>query len=289
MKMIKKLFPGLLKIATLSVLTLSGCQTGPGYTGNNGSGEIAGESAVQQESFETLYDSATSSIPIFYNMYLTVEMSSLFEETGVPFNSKYVNPAENLDNYLTSYKKALNLGVYAVDLSYVKAFEEYDLAGKYFSAMHKLAESLGIPDDFFYDAASRFEKNIENKDSLAYIANEVYTITDNHLKQNNRENTAFLIIVGGWTEAMYLGMNVYMQSGDNTDIYEMLADQKNSLEKVKNLIEVDGQTNDFITNIMESIAGLESAFEKLNNGDNRQQDMKNLYLKISDIRNSIIK
>lgn len=244
-----------------------------------------------KESFEALYDSTTQSIPIFYNMYLTVEMSSLFEETGVPFDSKFLNPSDYIDNYLTSYKKALNLGVYAVDLSYVKAFQEFDYAGKYFSAMHKLAENLGIPDDFFFNAATRFEKNIGNKDSLAYIANQVYTVTDDYLKENNRESTAYLIIVGGWVEAIYLGLNVYMQSNQNEEIFDKLADQKTSLVKVLDLFDSTADPNDYIKHILGLMKGLENTFDALNadSGENMDQSMGKLLKQVSDVRNEIIK
>ena len=43
----------------------------------------------------------------------------------------------------------MNLGVYAVDLTYARVFEQIEMAGKYFNAMEKLAEELGIPSNFF--------------------------------------------------------------------------------------------------------------------------------------------
>ena len=243
--------------------------------------------------FEDLFDSTSNSIPVFYNMYLTVELSSLFEETEVAFNSDYINPDANMTNYLTSYKKALNVGVYAVDLSYVKAFEEYEYAGKYFSAMHKLAEGLGIPDDFFYDAAKRFERNIANKDSLAYIANEIYNITDNYLKENQRINTAGMIVIGGWLEAMYIACKIYKESNNNMIILDKIADQKSSLPEIIKLVDISNEKNEYILDLIKNLNQLKEPFSQLavnlNNADASGKYFNGMYNQISELRKEITK
>ena len=71
--------------------------------------------------------------------------------------------------------------------------------------MQKLSTELGIPVDQFYISMKRIETNLSNKDSLVKIANELYVSTDKYLKENERESSAALIILGGWTEALYIG------------------------------------------------------------------------------------
>jgi len=250
------------------------------------------ENVVDQMKFEDVYDSTSGSIPIFYNMYLTVDMSSMIQETGVEFRSSLLNASENLDNYLTSYKKALNIGVYAVDLSYVKLFDEFDFAGKYFSAMHKLSEGLGIPDEYFYDAAKRFEKNIGNRDSLAYIANEIYTITDEYLKENGRANTAALVVVGGWIEAMYLAVNMYELSDQDSGILDKIADQRYSLNQVVGLVDTSEDKNEFIIGLLNNIKDMEPDLNSLSsiydNTVKAQKYLDKLKDKVTDIRKEII-
>lgn len=251
------------------------------------------EQTQKNQGFESLFDSTSKSIPVFYNMNLTVDMNSLFEENQVAYNKALLNPSENVENYLTSYKKALNIGVYAVDLSYVKLFEEFDQAGKYFSAMHKLSESLGIPDDFFYGAAKRFEKNISNTDSLAYIANEVYNITDNYLKENNRENTAALVIVGGWVEAINLAIQISEQAKDKNTILDKIGDQKNSIMQVANLVDLKADNNEYIVGIVNDIKALLPDFKTLSEVYQNEQKadlvIASLKQKVSAIRSEITK
>ena len=54
------------------------------------------------------FDTIGEGLPIFYNMYLSVEMSSLFESIGAVFNSDLLNPTLKIPEYITSSKKALN-------------------------------------------------------------------------------------------------------------------------------------------------------------------------------------
>jgi hypothetical protein len=182
------------------------------------------------------YDSTGVGLPIFYNMYLSVEMSSLFQTTGAVYKPELLNSAEKVSDYVTSSKKALNLGVYAVDLSYAKVFEQYETAAKYFNAMEKMAEELGIPSTYFENTARRFDQNINNKDSLIAIANEVYMATDKYLRENERYSAAAQIILGGWVEALDIAVDV-ANSTKSIDIIERFAEQKTSLENVITMLD----------------------------------------------------
>lgn len=176
-------------------------------------------------------DTVGEGLPIFYNMYLSVELSSLFESTGTIFSTEMMSNTDKISEYLTSAQKAVNLGVYAVDLSYAKVFGQVEIAGRYFNAMQQLSRDLGIPGDYFENTAERFEKNIENKDSLINLANEVYYITEEYLKENERYTTSAMIIMGGWVEAVYMAINVAVESRD-ANIIERLIDQKYSLNNL---------------------------------------------------------
>ena len=187
-------------------------------------------------------DTMGEGLPIFYNMYLTVEMSSLFQSSGAVYKQELLNAPENMPNYITSSKKALNLGIYAVDLSYAKVSEQLETAGKYFDAMQRMAEELGIPSDYFKNQAERFDRNIDNKDSLIKIANEVYMASDNYLRENERYAASAQIILGGWVEAIYIACHVASSTRD-IEVIERLAEQRTSLANVINML------NDYATDV----------------------------------------
>ncbi len=182
------------------------------------------------------YDTMGEGLPIFYNMYLSVEMSTLFDAAGAVFNEARLNSTDNITDYTISSKKALNLGVFAVDLSYSKVFGQVETAGKFFNAMQKLAEELGIPTNYFENTAKRFDRNINDKDSLIIIANEVYMAADSYLKENERYSAAAQIILGGWTEAIYIAIDIAKSTRD-FNVIERLADQKYSLANLMDMLQ----------------------------------------------------
>ncbi len=195
------------------------------------------DSETQSDSI-ALMDSAViedGGIRIFYNMYLSVEMNTLFKTINATFDKNLLNPYEKASEYEISGEKAVNLGVYAVDLSYSRAFEQIEFAGNYLKAMHKLATELGIPSDKFSLSVKRIEQNVSNKDSLVKIANELYTAAETYLKDSDRASSAALVVLGGWTEALYIATSMVNKKQNDIELLERIADQKSSL---KNLIEL---------------------------------------------------
>lgn len=181
-------------------------------------------------------DTVGDGLPIFYNMYLSVEISSLFESADVYFNKEVLNTTDRISEYITSDQKALNLGIYAVDLSYARSYDQLEMAGKYLSSMQILAEELGIPADYFKNTAQRFDQNLNNKDSIVKIANDVYYQTEEYLNLNERFATSSLIILGGWIEAMSIAGKVAIES-QSVDIIERFAEQKYSLNNLMTLLQ----------------------------------------------------
>ncbi len=246
-------FKNLLRLSPILILLfVLSCKSGT----NTKSGQLNYDSIdlSKKGEYVSILDTAGEGLPIFYNMYLSVEMSSLFQAAGAVFEPDLLNPTDKVSDYLTSAKQATNLGIYAVDLSYSRVLDQVEIAGQYFNAMEKLSQELGIPSEFFHNSAKRFDRNISDKDSLIRIANEVYVATDNYLKENERYNAAVLIITGGWTEAIHIACNVATES-ENIDILERLAEQKFSLQ---NLITVLTPHND-----SEVVAGYLSKLKKL--------------------------
>lgn len=230
-------------------------------------------------------------IPIFYNMYLSVEMSSLFKTIGATYNPKILNSPDHAGMYTISTDKALNLGVYAVDLSYAKYFDQFDPAGKYLNAMHKLSTDLGIPDDKFMLSKKRIENDITNKDSLVRIANELYSVTEQYLKENERESAAAFIVAGGWTEAMYIATNLVTKNEKDIELIERIAEQKQSLENLIALLkkyEKEIAVKEFLSKLFD----LRTSFAKLevnkNNMSATYKELNEISFKIASLRKDII-
>ena len=230
-------------------------------------------------------------IPIFYNMYLSVELSSLFKHIDAVYNPKLSNSPDKTENYNTSSSKALNFGVYAVDLSYSKFFDQIDQAAKYLQAMHTLSSDLGIPDDKFIGALKRVESNLSNKDSLIKIANELYKSIEDHLKVSERENTAALVIVGGWVEAMYIATSMVNDKSKDIEFLQRIEDQKNSIKNLTTLLE-KYQKDPVVKEYLNILKDLHASFLPLHvQPDNMGNAFKQLNVvktKIAAVRKKIV-
>jgi hypothetical protein len=205
-------------------------------------------------------------------------MSSLFQSIGAIYNPSILNSAENARFYDISTDKAVNLGVYAVDLSYAKYFDQFEQAGKYLKNMQKLSSELGIPSDRFLLSLKRIENNLTNKDSLVKIANDIYKTTEDYLKQSDRGSSAALVIAGGWVEAMYIATSLVKKNATDQELIDRIAEQKQSINNLISLLE-SYKNEAVIKDLIIKMMDIKSSIEKLNIAENE----KELYVQLTDV------
>ncbi len=218
--------------------------------------------SVRLKEASRISDAARRTKLFFYNLYLPCDLSSLFMALDANYNPSLVNPVDNIDNYTSSLKKALNLGVYGVDLGYVRMYEQLQESKKYFYAINKLSDQMGIPNNYVDDAIDFFESNITNKDSLHKITCDVYEVTDQYLNENERECAAVLVILGGWVEALYITSNMTEERKPNKEIMKRIARQKYSLNSLINLLNLY-QDHLIVTNYLVMMNSLKKEFDNV--------------------------
>jgi hypothetical protein len=199
---------------------------------------------------------------IFYNMYLPTEMSRIFERSGANYNPSILNSSDNISRYESPNFIALNLGIYGVDMSYAKLFDQAATTARYFSSIQLMSEKLGIPDHYFKDILQAFEKFRDDKDSLTRLAGEIYERTDKYLNENKKESYAALIITGGWIEALYIACRIYQSDPDNMDIVDRIGEQKYSLNTLISLLN-NYQDDLFITEKILMLKQLKMSYDKI--------------------------
>ncbi len=171
---------------------------------------------------------------MFSNMMFSEELSNFFKDTRAIFDHQLMNPESKYINYQISYEKALNIGVYAVDLSYANAYEQFGHCSKYLQSMMKLSNDLGIPYTFI-TSINNNAKSINNSDSLYAYSKVLYNQTREYLRANDQQYASVLIVAGGWIEAMYIALKMAEQTA-SPQIIEKIANQKKSIESVIQLL-----------------------------------------------------
>jgi hypothetical protein len=169
-------------------------------------------------------------------MYLPDEMSRLFERVGANYNPSILNSSENFAKYITSVDIALNLGIYGVDMSYSRMFEQTGATAKYLSSIQLLSEKLGIPHSYFEEIFQGMEEFFNDNDSLLIIAGRIFDTTDRYLKDNRFDAQAALVVAGGWIEALHIATRIYSDNPENIEIADRIAEQKYSLNSLISLL-----------------------------------------------------
>ncbi|TAH25100.1 MAG: hypothetical protein EAZ07_08020 [Cytophagales bacterium] len=154
-----------------------------------------------------------------------IEISMLIKESGGAYDSKILNPTENKENYNTSYKRALNLGMYGTDLGYINIYNKSKDALVYLDAIKTMADELNIGQFYDFNTIKRLASNSNNIDSLLYITTSNFQHINEFLHKEKRSDQSVLLLTGGWLEAVYISCNVAVKT-KNKELYEKIGEQK---------------------------------------------------------------
>jgi len=206
---------------------------------------------------EILADSTKTRVvkKIFFNIPSPIELTKILSSVNSSFNPYLLNPTNKIEQYSSSSKLALNFGVYGADLCYCRVFDQLQESIKYLSVVRKISNSLQIPEDKGAETIKKIEENIGDKDLMFKIISDTYANADSYLKENERDLTATLILIGGWVEGMYFSVNINKETGNKLQIN--IAEQKFALQNLMKLI------NNYYDN--NTIKELTPLFKKLNN------------------------
>ncbi len=189
-----------------------------------------------------------------------VEVSAIIQDMKVPYTPKYLYNPDYADNFETSFKKALGLGVYCADLGYLNVYNKTGDVIQYLVAIRKLSEQLQIGQFFDFAALKRIATSSDNLDSLLITSVQSYFAMDAYLRQNDRSNISALLVTGVWVESLYLACEVYATK-ENKRMKEHIASQKTLLTDLMAVL-VRFMEND--VNYVKMVAGLKEltkAFE----------------------------
>lgn len=168
-----------------------------------------------------------------------IELTSLIKASGAEYSSKLLNNADNVDEYTTNYKRALNLGIYGADLGYINLYEKTHTSMSYINAVRDLADELKVGQFFDFESITRLANNKSNLDSILYITTSGFEDMDEYLKDKNRGNQSMLILVGGWIEALHIVNEVAQNAATpSEELHERIGEQKIVLDDLVLLLEV---------------------------------------------------
>ncbi|MDR0566792.1 MAG: hypothetical protein LBG47_07140 [Prevotellaceae bacterium] len=191
---------------------------------------------VQLTTGQGLEDIVQYPIPTAY------EIVNLINRTGAAYIIEVTNPTSKAESYLTETQKAINLGVYSADLAYVTTYNMKQETMDYLKVLKKLSDDLHVTANFNASLAYEVERNIENKDSLISIISRSFNETYSFLENNGKDNIAIQVLTGMWVEGLYIATYTTTTSSNPNDLLQIIANQKQSLGTLTDLIEKNADT-----------------------------------------------
>ncbi len=176
-------------------------------------------------------------IDILQSIPSPLEISLLIKEIGTEYNRGDLSDHTFVTNYNTSFKQALNLGVYSTDLGYANLYGKNQDVIDYLNSVKKLADNLNIGQFFDYNTIKQLAQSSNNLDSLLQMTQQNFEKINVHLQEQRRENLSILILTGGWVEALYLSTLVYDKTQDK-QLREKIGEQKVALEQILLVLDI---------------------------------------------------
>jgi len=229
------------------------------------------------------------------------EMFGFIKESGLTYNVELLNSTANANSYTDPNREALNFGIYSADLAYAAAYQEFDVAIKYFGTIQKLSDRVGISGAFSKELIQKIQENLDNPDSLLENSSASYFSVVDYLTQNEQGGKLGVIAAAGWLETVYIVVNSANYKKDKKAVAR-LADQKLTLENLLDYLE-QYTANDGDKTILKKLTNLATLFDYLNVKDAKarmvlgggssvsmtEAQFNAIKDKVNEIRNNIVK
>jgi hypothetical protein len=191
-----------------------------------------------------------------------LEISVLLKESGTDYNKGILNNSENTDRYNSSFKQALNLGIYGTDLGYTNIYEQNQDGIFYLNSIKTLADALNIGQFFDFSTIRKLAANSQNLDSLLLITTMNFNNINHYLQSQDRANLSVLLLTGGWLEALHISCQIY-EEHPNQDLRDKIGEQKIIMENILLLLSAYQGSDPNIASLNEDLAELQEEFNKI--------------------------
>ncbi len=220
----KKIFTKIL--VAVMILTVAGA-----YSCKN-RGESKKQKEINMVELEALEQKIEENV---YPLPTSAEVVKKLTDMDLGYIIGSTNPPASARNYVESYSRSVNLGVYGADLSYATLYNMQQDVIDFLSAIRTLAleQNLSkIYDESLYD---RIKANFDNRDTLVNILTGAFDRTYSYMVDAGQANLALLMVGGAWVEGMYLTLAVSESGGHLSGFETVLLDQKKSFELFEEL------------------------------------------------------
>jgi hypothetical protein len=171
---------------------------------------------------------------ILYTYPTPDELLDVIEKEHLTFNNQYLNPTDNVNRYLNTKTKNLNLGIYLADLAYAAFFSKRNQITKYIDVISQVSNDLLISAETKAKMKDDLMQNMENLDSIYHLTNVYYYEIMHELDDNNSNSLMVIISAGTYIESIYLALSLVDNFSEKKELIEKISGQKNAFVSLLN-------------------------------------------------------
>lgn len=197
---------------------------------------------------------------IFHQVPTPDQIFGILADHDGEANKDLLLDTEGYDELVSKEEQALHLGLHSTDMAYASVFDMGQEALEHFKVVQELGDELDLTSAFDEEAIERFEEKVGDADSLQNISRDTYLDAFKYLEKNDRGETLALLVAGGWTEALYLSVEMIEEHDEEDPIVQYVADQYHSYKQVMLFL---GQytENETVGKVRKKMERLGEAFE----------------------------
>ncbi len=221
-----------------------------------------------------------------YPLPTSAEVIKMLTDLEVGYIIGISNPVENSKKYFSSSTRAINLGVFGADLSYVTLYNQQQSVINYLDAIRSLSNELNMSKIYNEDLYTKIKQNFDNKDELVKILTSSFNDTYAYLSDNDQQPLALLVVGGAWVEGMYLTTHVSEAAYQVAGISKVLLEQKKSFDLFLDITKPylnDPSVGDFV----KLLDPVKNVYEGLGTSLT-EQNIKDITKVIGDVREQIV-
>lgn len=227
-----------------------------------------------------------STIVTTAEMPSSYEIIQLLNQSGAAYVFDVTNPPQNVEKYITYKQKAINLGIYAADLTYTATYQKRDETALYLDNFVQLVGDLEINtlDSKFFESV---QNNLDNKDSLIIIVKKAQYDTQKFLNETGKNEISLYALTGSWIEGMYLVGATVKFAENKQPLYDMIIKHEKTLVDLIKIMETYKSDENF-KEIYKALNDINTLFVKIEKNKTDIKTIEQLKDKIIEFRNSLI-
>ena len=189
------------------------------------------------------------------------EVAHLLIRQQLDYAPQLLNPTHNAPRYTTSDKQALNLGVWAADLSYLNTYHKSQQMVEVLLAVRQMCSALGLEQTLQAALPSTMDSSPEPPpQTFASIISQSFGALGHELAQTDRAHVGALIIAGTWVEGMYM-LTQLATTTSNRELINRIGELRQPLANLVDMLSPYYYTSSPIADLVDQLLILQQDFE----------------------------